>query len=490
MAATKLSIIGAGSATFSLRLVGDLCKTKELSGSLVSLMDIDQDRLNAVYILARKYAEELGANLKFETTTSVEDAIKDSSFVVNTALVGGHGYFEKVRQISEKYGYYRGIDTQEFNMVSDYYTISNFNQLKFMYDVAKMIEKFSPYAWLLQAANPVFELTSLISRAVPINMVGICHGHHGVNQIIEVLGLDKDKVEWQVAGVNHGIWLTKFLYRGEDAYSLIDEWLEKELVNWKPTNPFDDQLSSVAKDMYEFYGKMPIGDTVRNGSWKYHYNLETKKKWFGEPWGGVDSELGWKWYQDRQAEIAITMQKMASYFQENPSAKLLSSETHNKIVALAKDEVKEEFAQGIYELLNPEKKSGEQHILLVNALLNNERANLVLNVLNKGTISGISDDVALELPVYADEDGIHPYKVEPDIPERIKKMYLMPRILRMEWALESLLTGDRRVLEEFLIRDPRTRSYDQVIKVIDDILSLLENREMRAHYSNLKINFS
>lgn len=40
---------------------------------------------------------------------NLEDSIKDASFVVNTALVGGHSYFEKVRQISEKYGYYRGL---------------------------------------------------------------------------------------------------------------------------------------------------------------------------------------------------------------------------------------------------------------------------------------------------------------------------------------------------------------------------------------------
>src|SRR5690606_851401 len=141
MPGVKISIIGAGSASFSLRLVGDLCKTKGLSGSLVSLMDIDKNRLNAVHTLAKKYAEELGSDLRFETTMNLEDSIKDASFVVNTALVGGHSYFEKVRQISEKYGYYRGIDAQEFNMVSDYYTISNFNQIKFMFDVAKLIEK-------------------------------------------------------------------------------------------------------------------------------------------------------------------------------------------------------------------------------------------------------------------------------------------------------------------------------------------------------------
>ncbi|HOP25501.1 MAG TPA: alpha-glucosidase/alpha-galactosidase, partial [Defluviitoga sp.] len=237
------------------------------------------------------------------------------------------------------------------------------------------------------------------------------------------------------------------------------------------------------KDMYEFYGRMPIGDTVRNGTWKYHYDLETKKKWFGEPWGGVDSELGWKWYQDRQAEIAITMQQVAQYFKENPKAKLLSKETQQAIIAQAKDEVKEEFTKEIYTLLDPERKSGEQHILLANALLNDEKVDLVLNILNNGTIPGIADDVAVEIPVYADKNGIHPYEIEPDIPERIKKMYLMPRILRMEWALEAFLTGDRRVLEEFLIRDPRTRSYEQVVKVIDEILALPGNEEMRKHYS-------
>ncbi|HOP25436.1 MAG TPA: alpha-glucosidase/alpha-galactosidase, partial [Defluviitoga sp.] len=201
------------------------------------------------------------------------------------------------------------------------------------------------------------------------------------------------------------------------------------------------------------------------------------------PWGGVDSELGWKWYQERQKGRTIIMQQIAKYFKENPQAKLLSKESQQEIFVHSKDEVKAEYAKEVYQLLDPEKKSGEQHILLANALLNDEKVDLVLNILNNGTIPGIADDVAVEIPVYADKNGIHPYKIEPDIPERIKKMYLMPRILRMEWALEAFLTGDRRVLEEFLIRDPRTRSYEQVVKVIDEILALPGNEEMRKHYS-------
>ncbi|KUK82043.1 MAG: Alpha-glucosidase, partial [Petrotoga mobilis] len=44
----KISFIGAGSVRYTVKLVGDLAKTKELNGSLISFMDIDEERLNAV----------------------------------------------------------------------------------------------------------------------------------------------------------------------------------------------------------------------------------------------------------------------------------------------------------------------------------------------------------------------------------------------------------------------------------------------------------
>jgi alpha-galactosidase/6-phospho-beta-glucosidase family protein len=53
----------------------------------------------------------------------------------------------------------------------------------------------------------------------------------------------------------------------------------------------------------------------------------------------------------------------------------------------------------------------------------------------------------------------------------------------MEWALEAFISGDRRVLEEILVRDPRTRSYEQAVAVINDILNLPFKEEMKKHYS-------
>jgi alpha-galactosidase len=105
MSAVKISIIGAGSAAFSLRLVSDLCKAKKLEGSMISLMDIDEGRLNAIYNLATKFVNEVGGNVRFEKTTDLERSVMDSDFVINTALVGGHRWMEENRKAGEKHGY-------------------------------------------------------------------------------------------------------------------------------------------------------------------------------------------------------------------------------------------------------------------------------------------------------------------------------------------------------------------------------------------------
>ena len=52
----KISIIGAGSAAFSLKLLRDICLTEGLRGSRVCFMDVDEERLNLAYGLAKGYA--------------------------------------------------------------------------------------------------------------------------------------------------------------------------------------------------------------------------------------------------------------------------------------------------------------------------------------------------------------------------------------------------------------------------------------------------
>ena len=463
----NIVFVGAGSVRYTIKLVGDLAKTKELYGSRLVLMDIDEERLKATFTLVKKYLKELKAEYEVEETTSLEKALEGAEFVINTALYrapgheDGYVHYEIMREVGERHGYYRGIDSQELNMVSDYYTLSNYNHLKMSLDIAKAVEKISPDAWILQTANPVFEITQLVKRLTKAKIVGFCHGYAHVFHLAKVLGVEPEELDWQVAGVNHAIWLNRFRWKGEDLYPRLDEWIEKNASNWEPKGPWDVDFSPAAIDMYRFYGMYPIGDTVRSGTWKYHYDLETKKKWFGK-YGGIDNEVERPKFYESLRKQRKRLMELAKEVEKDPTIEL------TKVWP-------EVFTTG--------SESVEQHIPFINALVNGKKARLVLNVENRGTIKGIPDDVVVEVPVIVDKEGIHPEKIEPDLTERVKKFYLLPRILRMEWALEAFISGDRRVFEEILIRDPRTKSYEQVVAVIDDILNLPFNEEMKKHYS-------
>jgi len=464
----KITIIGAGSVRFSLQIIGDIAQTEELSGSEICMMDVNEARLEATYTLAKKYCEELVSDLRIEKTMDLEEAVRGSNYIINTAypypegLEDGYQRWEIVTEIGEKHGYYRGIDSQEFNMVSTYsYVLCSYPDVKLAIDIAKKIEKLSPDAWLMQTANPVFEITQIVKELTDAKIVGFCHGSSGVNEIFEQLNLSKDKVDWQVAGVNHGIWLNKFNYEGKNAYELLDKWIEEKSDKWESKDPWDVQLSPAAIDMYKFYGMMPIGDTVRNGSWKYHYNLETKKKWYGK-YGGIDNEVERPKFHNSLRRNRKRMIELAKKVKEDKNVKLT-------------EEWPEIFKKG--------EMSGEQHVPFINALSNNKQVRLILNVENQGIIKEIPENIVVEIPVVVDNNGLHLQTLEPDLDNRIKKYFLLPRIMRMEMALEAFIKKDIEILKEFLVRDPRTKSFKQVEEVLSDIMNHPINSELKEYFN-------
>ena len=144
--ALKVAVIGAGSAQFSLGIVRDLCLTDSLAGSHVTFMDIDEDRLDMIYHLGMRYAEQLGSKLTFDKTTNRQAALQDADFVLSTVYVLGHYVEADMRETMAKYGYYHGGAG-----------FGDYHNFKIMLDVARDIEKICPKAWLIQSGNPVFQ---------------------------------------------------------------------------------------------------------------------------------------------------------------------------------------------------------------------------------------------------------------------------------------------------------------------------------------------
>ena len=440
----RIGVIGAGSATFSLGLVKDLCLTGNLAGSEVHFMDIDADRLDAVTRMASRYTGEIGGDLRFRQTTNREEALREADFVINTAMVQSHYHQVDMRALMARHGYYyRGVSG------------GSFYQLRLMMEVARDMERLCPEAWLIQSGNPVFDGCTLMTRETGIKVCGLCHGHYGYHRIAKELGFDLERVDFQAPGVNHCIWMTHFLYDGEDAYPRIDRWIDEHGEEYWRTHEADGthdiQLSRGAVHQYRMYGLFPIGDSPRVGGWWYHTDIDTKKHWFGEPYGGPDTHIARPVHVERLEKRLAQVQAAC----EDPSARMT-------------------------EVFGTE-RTREQQVPIIDALTNDTRGTFQVNVPNRGALPGVDDDVVVEVPAVIDRKGIHPLRVAP-LPKKIMLEQLLPTILGMERELEAYRTGDRSMLLWNALEHHQTRSYNQAFAALEELLRQPSNRELAEHF--------
>ncbi len=340
--------------------------------------------------------------------------------------------------MAEKHGYYRGA------------RLHDFPQMKLFLDVARDMEIYCPNAWLIQSANPVFEGCTLMTRETRIKVLGLCHGHYGFHDIARELGLEIEHVSAQMPGLNHWIWMTDFRYKGQDAYPLLDAWIETKAEEYwathKPT--FGDiQMSRAAIHQYKLFGAMPIGDTPRMVGWWYHTDLETKKYWFGHL-GGFDSEIGWGQYLEEMNKAAEVVERAAL------------------------DEVKPTT-----ETFRPV-QSGEQIVSIINCLVNDVQGTFQVNIPNSGQIiKGFPEDLVVECQGVVSGAGIRGVSA----PAFSKKLFtgaMLPRWQHAELAVETMHTHDHDLMLLFLLADQRTRSLEQAEGLLKEWLADPRNTEM------------
>jgi alpha-galactosidase len=325
-----------------------------------------------------------------------------------------------------------------------------------MLDVARDIERICPDAWLIQSGNPVYEGCTLMTRETNIKICGLCHGHYGVYEIARQLGLDPKFITWQAPGLNHNIWLTHFLYQGQDAYPLLEDWIaangESYWNSHVATSTHDIQMSRGTIDMYRMYGAMPIGDTPRRQqNWWYHSDIETKKHWFGEPWGGPDTELARPFFVENLEKRVAEMSRLAN----DPKASLVD--------ALGST------------------KTREQQVPIIDGIVNNNEVQCQVNIPNRGALAGVADDVVVEVPALVNALGIQPLRVHP-LPAKIMLELILPEVLEMERELLAFKTGDRSMLLWNVLHSPQTRSLEQAKAVLEDIFAMEGNDALAAHY--------
>lgn len=447
---TKISIIGAGTAMFSLSLIKDICLTPNLASATISFMDINEERLNSAFSLCQRYAAESGIELNLEKTTDRRESLLGADFVINAALVGGHQRLKDGWAIAKKHGYRFG---GSLHVMHDEGFWINYCQLNLMESIIKDIIEICPKAWYMLVANPVMAGVTYLNRKYPqVNIAGFCHGSNGVKHVAEVLGLEAEHITYELPGVNHFIWMTAFRYKGKDAFPILDKWIEEKSEAYFETCGICNGMGPKAVDLYKKFGVFPIGDT-------------------GNPGGGA-----WPyWYH--------TDDEMQRAFKEDPDAWYDEYFRHGIVDVQQIKEVSEDLTRKVTEAYPP-KHSTEPMIPFIEAIACDAPRIIILNVMNEGSfVNGIPTNFQVEVPCYVSAIGVEGIKTK-GLPQPVLDYTLRDRVASVEMELYAYEHGSYEYLLQLVMMDPWTRSEKQAKDLIDEILSLPYLTDMKEHYKS------
>lgn len=444
----NIALIGAGSAMFSLTLIRDLCLTPNLSGSTITFMDINEERLDAAHALCQRYADEVGNQLILKKTTDRRKALEGADFVVNTALVAGHERLREGWEIAQSLGYRMG---GSLHIMHDEAFWINFYQYRLFESVIEDILEICPDAWYLKVDNPVLGGITYLSRKYPqAKIVGLCHGFAAVYRIADVLGLEREHLTYEIPGVNHFVWLKHLYYKGEDVMPMFDEWIEtKAPVYWETCKP-SDYLGKKAVDLYKRYGVFPIGDTCNpgGGAWPYWYHTDEATE---QSWGESPSS----WYADYFGHLASNIERIAR----------ISTDNSRRVT----DEFKPRM-------------SGEVMAPLIEAVACDLPRVVIANIANSGSfVPGVPENFAVEIPVLASKRGIQGIQTS-GLPKPLLSWLIHDRVASVELELDAYVTGSRERLLQLILMDPYTRSEAQARELLERVFALPYHAEMRKHY--------
>lgn len=446
--AVKISIIGAGSAVFSMSLINDMVRTPGLADSTISFMDINPDKLETAYLLCKRFAQERGINLKLEKTTDRRESIKGADFVINTALAAPHDRLREGWDIARKNGYRFG---GSLHVIHDEAFWVNFYQLRLMEDVVKDILELAPKAWFVLVANPVQAGTTYLKRKYPqLNMVGMCHGSNGVYSVAGRMGMEREHVTFECPGVNHFVWLTKLYYKGQDALPALKKWVDEKSAELHKECGTCCHEGPKPVDLYRRFGVFPIGDTANPGGgswgWWYHSSDEEDKLW---------KENGWDWYKGYFEGGIKGVQWMHDRARDN-----------SKPVA-------DMFPKG---------ESHEPMVPIIEGLVTGKERTVIVNVLNdRNYVPGVPTNYEVEVPATVSSRGVQPHPTAP-LPGPVLAHLLADRVAPVEIELEAFVKGSRTLMIDLIMMDPWTKSREQAEKLFDEILALPYHEEMRTHF--------
>jgi len=297
-----------------------------------------------------------------------------------------------------------------------------------MLDICRDMERYCPNALLLNYTNPMAMLCRAMQRRSSVKVTGLCHSVQGTALMLaRWIGAPMNEVTYLSAGVNHQSWFIKYDWKKRDAIPLIRKAIEgsRKIHN-------EEQ---VRNEMFLQLGYYVTESSGHNSeyNWWFRKRPDLIRKYCTHSTGWNPGKYAYivKYYLAREKSWRRDAEKWLS-----PSTPLDLKRGH-------------EYAASI-----------------ISAWMGGEPFLFNGNVPNSGLITNLPEGACVEVPVYADRNGLNAVHVGA-LPPQCAALNGIT-VASEEMAVEAALTGDRELAFHAIAYDPLTAA----------VLSLAETRKM------------
>jgi len=406
----KVAMIGAGSLVFCKTLMSDFLATPALAGSEYRLMALTRTRLDKMDAFVKRMIKDNNLDATVTSTTDLREALTGADYVVVMIQSGGVDIFKMDYEIPMKYG----VDNCIADTMGPGGVFRALRHIPELLKIANLIRDVCPNAIMFNYANPMAICCWALGRVPGLQYVGLCHGVQTTMDLVAgYVGLPKKDINYLCAGINHMGWFLKLEDKfGKDLYPLFKANFEKPgyYVNEK-----------VRGEVMRHFGYFMTESTGHLSEYLPYFrkNAKALKLYCDEPDFGGESGAYYK-YSKMIAEKFAKLEPLS------------------------------------IESTKIESRSAEYCSHIIEALETGEPFRFNGNLRNDGYITNLPNGCCVEVPVYADKNGFHPWRIG-DLPAQCAALN-MTNVLVQGLTVEASFTGDPEKVMQAVALDPLTAS--------------------------------
>jgi 6-phospho-beta-glucosidase len=418
MARIKLAYIGGGSTRAPGTMASFVEQGYNFDGSEVVLVDLNEERLAVVKKIAGKMARAKGLDLTVTTTTDLREGLRDCDAVLTSFRPGG---FE-ARYLDEIIPLRHGVLGQETQGPGGFFmALRSINVMK---DIVALMEKVCPGAILFNYTNPVNLVSEAVTHHTDIPTISLCDGPIIYPRwVARLAGLDPDRVEGVMIGLNHGSWTVRHLYEGKDMIPLVQAAYERKLSD-----------PAAEKEDLRYLHLTSVMESIPASYFLYYYFRDE-----------MVAELREK-PTTRAQDIMANVPDYWAHYREQ-------SERDEPVLDPKRSR------GGIHEL--------ELAIDVMDAIFNDRKEVWPVNVPNRGSIPDLPDDMVVEVPGYVDRNGVVPL-AQRHMPRQVVGLVKMLGEYQA-LAAEAAWSGTRKDAIRALASNPLSFSLDVAETLYDEL---------------------